>query len=241
MKSHLRRLTKLIRLLGDPIYRRGLRSGTAAAIEHEAALAGLEAATVIDIGANKGQFALAARRRFPAARILSFEPLADARDSFRRVFADDQAAEVFALALGAVDGTAVLHRSRRADSSSLLPIAALQSETFPGTEEIGTETVPLARLDTALTGRDLVAPVLCKIDVQGGELEALKGFGALAGRIDALMIELSFVTFYTGQPLFAEIDAHLRELGFVLDRLYGVDVDTAGAVMQCNAVYRRRC
>lgn len=239
MKSHLRRLAKLVRLLGDPIYRRGLRSGAAAAIEHEAALAGLEAATVIDIGANKGQFALAARRRFPAARILSFEPLADARETFSRVFADDRAVELFALALGAADGTAVLHRSRRADSSSLLPIAALQSETFPGTEEIGTETVALARLDTALAGRDLPQPVLCKIDVQGGELAALKGLGALAQRIDAVMVELSFVAFYTNQPLFAEIDSHLRDLGFALDRLYGIDVDAAGSIMQCNAVYRR--
>lgn len=235
----MRRLAKLVRLLSDPVYRRGLRFGAAAAIEHEAALVGLDAATVIDIGANKGQFALAARRRFPAARILSFEPLADARDVFERVFAGDRAIELFALALGATDGTAILHRSRRADSSSLLPIAALQSETFPGTEEVGTETVALARLDTALAGRDLLKSVLCKIDVQGGELAALKGFGALAQRIDIVMVELSFVAFYVGQPLFAEVDTHLRELGFVLDRLYGVDADGNGSVMQCNAVYRR--
>jgi FkbM family methyltransferase len=239
VKSYLRRLTKLFRLLGDPIYRRGLRFGAAAAIEHEATLAGLAAATVLDIGANKGQFALAARRRFPAARILSFEPLADARDVFDRVFDGDRTVELFALALGATDGTAILHRSRRADSSSLLPIAALQSETFPGTEEIGTETVTLARLDTALAGRDLAQPVLCKIDVQGGELAALQGFGAVAPRIDTVMIELSFAAFYVGQPLFAEVDAHLRELGFALHRLYGVDADGAGTVMQCNAVYRR--
>jgi FkbM family methyltransferase len=240
MRSLLRRALKLVRLLADPVYRRGLRSGVAAAIEHEAVLAGLAAATVLDIGANRGQFALAARRRFPAALILSFEPLAQARAIFTRAFAGDPRVELFPLALGAGDGTALLHRSRHDDSSSLLPIGDLQAQTFPGTEEVGTENVTLARLDTVLAGRTLAGPVLCKIDVQGGELEALKGFGALAAAIDLVMIELSFVTFYTGQPLYVDIDAHLRGQGFVVERLYAADLDRDGTILQCNALYRRR-
>jgi hypothetical protein len=39
-------------------------------------------ATVVDIGANRGQFALAAREWAPSARIVSFEPLNDAATFF---------------------------------------------------------------------------------------------------------------------------------------------------------------
>jgi predicted RNA methylase len=44
-------------------------------------------ATVIDIGANRGQFALAVRRWAPSARVVSFEPLPGPSSIFRKVFA----------------------------------------------------------------------------------------------------------------------------------------------------------
>jgi predicted RNA methylase len=73
------KLRKLTRLVGVPLYRRGLRFGVAAAIEHDAVLGRIDVNTIIDVGANTGQFALVARRHFAAAQILSFEPLAEAR------------------------------------------------------------------------------------------------------------------------------------------------------------------
>lgn len=240
IRGALHKAAKLGRLLIEPAYRRGLWHGVAAAMEHDAILARLEAATVLDVGANCGQFTLAARRRFPAARILSFEPLADARSVFSRLFAADSRIELFAMALGATDGEATLHRSRRHNSSSLLPIGPLQTTTFPGTEEIGRESVKVARLERLFDGLAPTRPILCKIDVQGGELEVLKGFGSAMASIDAIMIELSFVAFYTGQPLFAALDAHLRGAGFILDCIYGASVDRDGVVLQCNALYRAR-
>lgn len=230
---------KLRRLLANPVYRHGLRHGVAAAIEHEVVLGGLDARTVIDVGANRGQFALVARRHFPSARILSFEPLPEAGAAYRRVFAGDPCARLTPVALGATEGRAELHRSRHDDSSSLLPIGSLQRTTFPGTDEVAVEWVELRRLDTALHGEELLAPTLCKIDVQGTELEVWKGIGELVDAIDVVLVEVSFVPFYEGQPLFAEVDTALREAQFALQHLYGVDVDVTGTILQANALYRR--
>ena len=56
-------------------------------------------ATVLDIGANTGQFAIAARAIFPAARIVSFEPLADCCEKLKRVMHGDSNFAAFNVAL----------------------------------------------------------------------------------------------------------------------------------------------
>ena len=82
-----RQLVKLLRLLGDPVFRRGLRFGVGAGIEHRAAIAPMTLETVVDVGANTGQFSLLVRALHPPARIVAFEPLAGAAARYRRVFA----------------------------------------------------------------------------------------------------------------------------------------------------------
>ena len=86
--KRLHQLRKLAKVLANADYRKALqRAGVAGAIEHEALLKTLEFATVVDIGANRGQFALVARRCFPEARIIAFEPLAGPAKRFRAAIA----------------------------------------------------------------------------------------------------------------------------------------------------------
>jgi hypothetical protein len=70
----LRKTIKAARLLRTEIFRYGLRHGVAASIEHEGALSGLGVRTVVDIGANLGQFSLLAPVLYHGARIYAFEP-----------------------------------------------------------------------------------------------------------------------------------------------------------------------
>jgi len=112
---------KLARLLTFAAGRRGLRHGVAATVEHRQALGGLDVATVVDIGANKGQFALFATAVFPTANIYSFEPLEEAAVRFREVFGED--VTLFETAIGPREKETAIYVSQRVDSSSLLPIA----------------------------------------------------------------------------------------------------------------------
>ncbi|MBI4324934.1 MAG: FkbM family methyltransferase, partial [Chloroflexi bacterium] len=192
-------------LLASPFYWRFLRFGVAAALEHEAILRQQKAATILDIGANRGQFAVVARRCFPQARILSFEPIDQARLVMQQLFGADPLFESFPCALGSLEGTAALHLSRHEPSSSLLPMCPSQGRIYPGTEETGLQMVSVRRLDQVLAGRSLDQPVLCKIDVQGTEKEVIAGFGALAEAVGVLLIEVSLVEFYFGQALFPDL------------------------------------
>src|SRR2546426_10302567 len=57
--------------------------------------------TILDVGANVGQFALAATTRFPNAVIHSFEPVPDVADRLRRNVEGARAITAHGAALGA--------------------------------------------------------------------------------------------------------------------------------------------
>ena len=63
---------------------RALVKGSAAGTEHGLVLQGINSNFIVDVGANRGQFALVARKVFPKARILSFEPLAEPIQTLRK-------------------------------------------------------------------------------------------------------------------------------------------------------------
>lgn len=196
-------------------------------------------ATVVDIGANRGQFALAARRWAPQARVISFEPLPGPAQVFRAVFACDDQVVLHEAAIGPQAKRCEMHVSARDDSSSLLPIAGLQSKIFPGTGEVSTIEVQVAPLDTFINPDEIRAPALLKLDVQGFEYEALCGCEALLPRFEQIYCECSFVELYAGQKLAAEVIAWLAARGFRLVGMYNPAYDAAGQAVQADFLFRR--
>ncbi len=71
--------------------------------------------TIIDIGANKGQFSLAARYWLPDAKIIAFEPLPRAAEIYRRVFQEDQKVTIHQVAIGPEAGKSIIHISKADD------------------------------------------------------------------------------------------------------------------------------
>jgi FkbM family methyltransferase len=231
---------KLAAILNSPYYRKGfLRHRVAAGVEHEKILSGLDFRTVVDIGANRGQFALVARQCQPQARIFSFEPLPAAAAKFRAVFAGDDRVKLQEVAIGPVPGNVTIHISRRDDSSSLLPITATQVALFPGTAEVATATVRVAPLRDVISAADIQAPILLKVDVQGYELEALRGCEDLLDRFAFVYAECSFVELYAGQALADEVIAWLRERGFNLQGEHNTVHDRDGRAIQADFLFAR--
>ena len=217
--SFYRKLYKAVRALRRPLTRKALRCGIAATYEHETLLRGLGALqTVIDVGANVGQFTLLCRLTQPGATVHAFEPMSHAASQFQWVFKFDPKVHLYRKPLGAAPSTAEIHVAARADSSSLMPQAA-QASYFPATAEVGTETILIARLSDILAADQITGPSLLKIDVQGFEGEVLKGCEDLLERFDWIYCEVSFVELYKGQPLAHEIIVWLDAHGF---RIAGV-------------------
>ena len=241
MKKLLTKVAKLAAILCVPAWRNALRRHrVAAGVEHAVVLRQLAGCRmVVDIGANRGQFALVARQCFPSARVVSFEPLPEPAAIFRRVFAQDNTVTLHEAALGPSPGKAVIHLSARDDSSSMLPITARQNALFPGTAEAGTATIGVARLADHVPADVIVAPALLKLDVQGFELQALAGCEDVLARFAWVYVECSFVELYAGQAFADAVIAWLRERGFVLRGVYNMAYDGEGHAVQADFLFGR--
>jgi FkbM family methyltransferase len=242
LKRIARLAPKALRLLGSRRYRRALRHGVGAAIEHENLLRGLtrlDIGLVLDVGANVGQFTLAARECLPNAEVIAFEPLPAPASRFRAVHGGDHSVRLVEAAIAPDAGEAPMHVSRAIDSSSLLPIGSAQVRQFPGTGHSHIQMVQRVRLEDAVSVDAFSSPSLLKIDVQGFELGVLRGSERCLGRIAAIYVECSFVEFYEGQALAHEVIDWLRLRGFRLEGIGAVTPGRDGVAVQGDLLFLR--
>ncbi|MCU1242322.1 MAG: FkbM family methyltransferase [Candidatus Acidoferrum typicum] len=213
---------------------------------HEAALGRLlavrEIDTVLDIGANEGQYATMVRRAGFRGRIISFEPLAEAHSKLRQAAARDPLWTVAPrMALGDDEGTLLMHVAANSASSSALSMLDAHLDAAPESAYIGCETVPVSRLDRVaeemgVGGRNL----FLKIDVQGFEPKVLGGAPRLLDRIRGVQLELSLVPLYDGETLFlSQVDCLARK-GFDLWGLMPSFIDKkTGRTLQVDGIFFR--
>jgi FkbM family methyltransferase len=235
----LLRLRKILSGLQDTLGRRALRYGVGASIEHARAFAALRFDTVIDVGANRGQFAIFARRQFPTCRIVSFEPLARPAATFEAIFRGDPHTRLVRAALGAQRGTATMRVTRADDSSSLLEVGRLQTAAF-GTEVADMQDVPCGILGDFVDDHEWGERNLLKIDTQGSELDVLRGAEPVLGRFSAIYGELSFAELYVGQALASEVIAYLHARDFNLAGIFNLVESPALGSLQADMLFLRR-
>lgn len=218
--------------------RRALRAGVGESVEHERILRLTGWRTVVDVGANRGQFALAAHRHNPEAVIYAFEPLAAPAKVFKRILGNVPQVKLYHCAVGPAAEKREMHVSARDDSSSLLKIGAGQVSVFPGTGPVAQEVVTVQPLQAVLASCELLRPALLKLDVQGFELDALKGCEALLSAFDAIYVECSFEELYEGQSMFGDIAVWLHNHEFDLKDI-GPLHRVSGRVIQGDFLFRR--
>jgi FkbM family methyltransferase len=206
-------------------------------VEHMEALACVDVGSLIDVGANKGQFSLVVRSRFPNAEIHAFEPQETEFQIFRSVVAGS--VKHYTVALGAEPATAKFYVASRADSSSLFK-PSKDHERVAGVTVSSSTTVPVVRLSDVIDVRTLTAPVLMKLDVQGGELDVLKGAADMLPFVDAIYTEASFVSLYERQPLAGEIIGFLAEHGFALRGVFNHSVIPEVGPLQADFLFVNR-
>jgi FkbM family methyltransferase len=197
--------------------------------------------TVLDIGANRGQFALRVRRLLPAAIIHSFEPLPDVAESMRQQMNVDSRFFAHVLALGDKDGSAYFYRNEFTPSSSLRPLGSAHMQVFPAARATTPVTVACRTLDGWAAEQNLDQPLLVKIDVQGAEGQVIAGGKRTLARARLLVVEASFVELYSGQVLFDDLYDTLRGMGFRhAGMIENVFDPSTGRILQADAVFERQ-
>lgn len=232
------RLQKLWISLTRPSYWNAIAAGVAPALEHRNILRSLVVDGVIDVGANRGQFSLACRFALPGVPVVAFEPIPAEAATFQKVHGHIPYMRLIESALGESKGVATLHVSKSADSSSLLPIGRRQTDLFEDTAEVGTISVPVNRLDDfaeCWTGR---SRQLLKLDVQGYELNVLRGAVETLKSCAYVYAECSEVALYDGQALRPEVEAFLGEQGFVRQGRFNEQMHD-GQLIQADYLFGR--
>lgn len=206
-------------------------------------LEALKVNVVLDVGANSGQFGTALRRAGYTGRIVSFEPLSGPFAVLQRKAAADQLWDCRQCALGDADQTITINVAGNAGaSSSVLPMLKSHQDAFPPANYVGTEQVPINRLDSVAAEFLEPADVLfLKIDVQGFERQVLAGgMQTVNDRCVGMQLELSFIPLYQGDMLIHEAVGLVYSLGFRLTGLLpGFTDPRNGRMLQADGIFFR--
>ena len=173
----------------------------------------LDIGTLVDVGANTGQFAWHFRSLRPDCLVYSFEPLEDCFHELQREMAGVPGFAAFNVALGDSEGEVDFYRSEFSPSSSPLSMGQAHKGLFPFTSEITFEKVTLRKLDSFAHSIMIRGGLLIKIDVQGAEAQVLRGGPRLLNRADAVIAEVGYLALYDGQATIGDIFSALAEHG----------------------------
>lgn len=197
--------------------------------------------TVLDIGANEGQFARSLRSNGYGGDIVSFEPLHDAQQVLARHAGADPAWTTVRAAVGPTDGELTINVAANSYSSSALPLMPAHLEADPQSRYETTETVESLTIDTVMARRGLdPARTALKIDVQGYESAVLDGAPATLAGVAVVQVEMSLVPLYEGQGLMPQIMDRMQGAGLTLWMLEpGFSNRRDGRLLQCDGVFVR--
>ncbi len=175
---------------------------------------GFRPSCVFDVGGSDGAWSRAVSDLFPDATFELFEPLSDHNPGYiekmEALLASDPRYRLHRAAVGEEPGYCEIHMFPEAVGSTTL---SLQFE-MPGVTIIKVEQV---QIDDLVRNRDIPMPQLIKMDIQGGEMAALRGAAQTLPYVDVLLLE-TWVTRGYGSvtPLLGEICDFVRKYGFFM-------------------------
>lgn len=171
---------------------------------------GFHPKVAIDVGAYSGEWTLALRRLFPETRVLMVEPQAVRKQGLQALTHALDGVELEPVLLGSTVNSEVTFYQAETGSSVLRD---------PGNSATHSTAMQMTTLDAVTIGTGFERPDFLKLDVQGYELEVLKGAERLLESVEAVMMEVNLIAVYEGAPLVHEVVSYMAARGF---RVYDV-------------------
>lgn len=195
----------------------------------ELARVGKSPTVIFDIGAASGDWARLAHSCWPAARIVGFEPNAREVPDLEATRRDVPNFDFIRCFLGA-EKKSVSYVDNDTQTTLFAPAAA----------GAALAEAPMHVLDELLASGRVPQPQFLKLDVQGFELEVLRGAAAMLAGVDVLLLEVSLPKFFPGMPTMEDVAAFMRELGFQWFDIAGVmRGPKTERLMQIDAIFLR--
>lgn len=196
---------------------------------------------ILDVGANVGQTLEKYARVMPHALIHSIEPFPESFQRLKETASAKPPATAYQLALGAEGGEADFHVNPAYHTRNSLLTRPTNGRRYyrDGSELPQTVKVKVVALDEFCIQAGISRINLLKLDVQGAELQVLRGGRRLleSQAVDLIFTEVMFVPHYEGGPLFHDIDSALRRDGYSLYGIYDLVIASNGQLRYANALY----
>ena len=199
--------------------------------------------TIIDVGANTGQYVREIRDLGFKGDIISFEPLSEAYSVLLKKSKFQKNWTVANIALGSSNQEAVINVASNMASSSLLPMNEIHRQAEPDVINKGTQTIQVKTLDS-IWGEYLERSVpnyYLKIDTQGYEKDVLKGAENSLSKINGIQLEMSLEELYEGEWQFDQMYQYIISKGF---KLHSVEPqfynNKNGQLLQMDGIFYRK-
>lgn len=197
--------------------------------------------TIIDGGASIGDISLKFANYFPKSNVYCFEPYSDFNQFLSKRFNGNERISIFPFALNSANEELNLYINNSKGTNSTLPPASngvlIYGNQF---ENTGVEVAKAISLDSWAKQNGIDHIDILKLDVQGTELDVLKGANRLLlnNGIDALLLEVNFQNCYRNQPGWDALMSYLTNLGYCLFNFYNFYYHE-GKLVQSDAIFFR--
>jgi FkbM family methyltransferase len=174
---------------------------------------------LFDVGANVGETAWEMALYFPHAKVFCFEPVSSSYETLRMRYRKMTNVRCVRCALGSSRGTGEMHLYKHSEYNTFTESVAAPQKSIPcGTQLVEIDTVDNFSHDNQISEIDIL-----KMDVQGWELEVLKGAEELilSNKVRHIFAEVGFRD--EGHPdinPFAKIDRALAKYGYLFSGFY---------------------
>lgn len=186
--------------------------------------------TIIDVGVATGTPEL--YESFPDAYFFLVEPIKSFESDIKSILKKYNGSYVLAAA-GAKSGSAEFNvHDYHLGGSSLL------EETMGKKADGRKVNVPIITLDEEVERKKFLPPFLLKIDVQGAELEVLKGSIKVLRDTEVVVLEVSMFEFMIDSPQFYDIIHYMKTINFVAyDMILGWNRPLDNALGQVDIIF----
>lgn len=188
---------------------------------------------IVDVGASNGTPRL--YQAFPDARFIIIDALEENRERLEK-FSNSYRCEIVIAAVGASSGSAIINiaGNRYGSRSSILP----RQGRFEN-DKTEPRRVNIERLDDLIKPEDAASYGL-KLDIEGYELEALKGAEALLTKTKWVVAETSLSPRFKNDPMFEGIYQFLQSRGFAFRDIVSLRRNPDGGLRLIDAVFSRQ-
>ena len=172
---------------------------------------------ILDVGANLGESIESLLSSYPSAQIYCFEPSIKSFSMLKQKYSNHDSISLYCQALGNDRCSRWFNDNEYSFMSSFLELGA-----FGYGNIINRRFLQIRSVDSFFIAEKLSHIDILKIDVQGSELDVLKGCSNLLSqnKISLIHVELTFTDMYLGLPNLEELFKLLYENNFILGGIY---------------------